>query len=82
MNKYPIMDEIFIDMLIMYIENTCKQEGSMNIDDNYNISTFLTEVLSLDNQFISNWEFMLSGINVTIGVDIFTLDYSPHSYFN
>lgn len=68
-------------MIIMYIENTCKEAGGINIDDNYNISLFLTEVLSLENKFVSNWEFMVSGINVIIGVDVFTLDYSLHSYF-
>lgn len=41
MNKYPILDEIFIDTLILMIEKKANEEGGVNIDDNYNIKLFL-----------------------------------------
>jgi hypothetical protein len=41
MNKYPIMDEIFIDMLIMFINKTATESGIFSVDDNYNIRLFI-----------------------------------------
>jgi hypothetical protein len=50
MNKYPVMDEIFIDTIILFIDKHAKKQASnnqANIDDNYNISLFLNEILGL-----------------------------------
>lgn len=48
MNKYPIVDEIFIDMLISYIKEQCLSIGEQqSIDDNFNIKIFLDSMLGL-----------------------------------
>lgn len=80
MNKYPILDEIFIDMLILFIGTKSERYGGLNVDDNYNIRLFLKEGLGLDSVFTSNWDFNLCDVSINIGVDIFTLDYNPSSF--
>lgn len=79
------MDEIFIDTIILFIDKHAKKQASnnqANIDDNYNISLFLNEILGLSTQFVSNWQYNINGLNVVIGVDLFSIDYLAHGYLH
>lgn len=44
LNKYPIIDEIFIDFMLKSMKKNGLERGTLSLDDNYNIQQFMTNV--------------------------------------
>lgn len=47
LNKYPIIDEIFIDFVLKFMKKNGQQNGTLSLDDNYNIQQLMKNVFEI-----------------------------------